>query len=189
MFAANQGAGAAVSAKVVALTEGVLKAMLLTKLKTIVAVLLVLGLIAFGGTLLTHHTEAAQQGQSEKSTGGGEKPEGVGKAAAKDEEKAHEKKDEKHNVKDLRGSWVTVSSTFNGKERKEEKGAKLEFKDDQVIIREAAHKDAIVMSVKSPSPRGDIAFGFLRQQPSTSTALMFTYAIYQLYPRQWRTDH
>jgi uncharacterized protein (TIGR03067 family) len=56
----------------------------------------------------------------------------------------------------------------------------LEFKDEQVIIREPAHKDAIVMSVKSPSPRGDIAFWSIRQQPSTGTALMFTYAIYKI---------
>jgi RNA polymerase sigma factor (sigma-70 family) len=48
-----------VSAKVAALTEGVLKAMLLSKCKTPAVVLLVLGLVAFAAGLLAHHTGAA----------------------------------------------------------------------------------------------------------------------------------
>lgn len=60
--AAGQAAASAISAPVAALTEGVLKAMLLTKLKTAVTVVLVLGMVAFGGGLLT------------QSTGAGEKP-------------------------------------------------------------------------------------------------------------------
>jgi RNA polymerase sigma factor (sigma-70 family) len=50
-----------VSAKVAALTAGVLKAMLLNKLKTGMSVLLVvLGLVAFGGGLYLHRAEAQQ---------------------------------------------------------------------------------------------------------------------------------
>jgi RNA polymerase sigma factor (sigma-70 family) len=52
-----------VSAKVVALTEGVLQTMLLTKLKVTTAVLLVLG-IAFCGIASLTHTATAQQGQA-----------------------------------------------------------------------------------------------------------------------------
>jgi RNA polymerase sigma factor (sigma-70 family) len=49
-----------VSAKVATLTEGVLKAMLISKLKTVVAVVLVLGLIVTGATVLSCRTSAAQ---------------------------------------------------------------------------------------------------------------------------------
>jgi RNA polymerase sigma factor (sigma-70 family) len=47
------------SSQVAALTEGVLKTMLVSKLKTVTGVLLVLGMVAFGGKLLTHETAAA----------------------------------------------------------------------------------------------------------------------------------
>jgi RNA polymerase sigma factor (sigma-70 family) len=49
-----------ISAKVAALTEGVLKAMFLTKLKTMTALLLVLGMVAGGAGLLTQDPAAAQ---------------------------------------------------------------------------------------------------------------------------------
>jgi RNA polymerase sigma factor (sigma-70 family) len=52
LVAAGQAAAGLVSAKAVALTEGVLKAMLLTKLKTGTAVLLVLGLVTLTGSML-----------------------------------------------------------------------------------------------------------------------------------------
>ena len=48
MFAAGQAAAGVVSAKVAALTEGVLKAMLMTKLKIATAVLMVVALGAAG---------------------------------------------------------------------------------------------------------------------------------------------
>jgi RNA polymerase sigma factor (sigma-70 family) len=51
-----------VSAKAVVLTEGVLKAMLLSKLKTVGAMLfVVLGLVTFGGRLLEHQRATGQQ--------------------------------------------------------------------------------------------------------------------------------
>jgi RNA polymerase sigma factor (sigma-70 family) len=50
-----------VPVKVAALTEGVLKAMLLTKLKTVTAVLLVVGMVAFGGGLLQQQSATGQQ--------------------------------------------------------------------------------------------------------------------------------
>jgi hypothetical protein len=51
------------SAKIAALTEGVLKAMMLSKLKVVVAVVLVLGFMATGATVLTFRTAAAQGNQ------------------------------------------------------------------------------------------------------------------------------
>jgi RNA polymerase sigma factor (sigma-70 family) len=52
LFAAGQAALGVTSAKVAALTEGVIKAMLLTKLQMMTAVLLVLGLSAFASVVL-----------------------------------------------------------------------------------------------------------------------------------------
>lgn len=58
------GKTTAVSAKVAALTEGVLKAMLLSKLKTPSVVLfVVLGLVAFGGGLIKQQALTAEQNQ------------------------------------------------------------------------------------------------------------------------------
>ncbi len=60
-FAAGQAAAAGpVSVKVAALIEGVLKAMMMSKLKAVVAVVLVLGFIVTGATVLCCRTAAAQ---------------------------------------------------------------------------------------------------------------------------------
>jgi RNA polymerase sigma factor (sigma-70 family) len=69
--AAGQAVAAgAISLKVAALTEGVMKAMLLAKLKTsLVGFLLMLGVVGFGGWLLTHHPAAAQQVKAEPEHG------------------------------------------------------------------------------------------------------------------------
>jgi len=54
----GQAAAGVISAKVAALTEGVLKAMLVTKLKTATVVLLVLGLVGSGAGIVTHRALA-----------------------------------------------------------------------------------------------------------------------------------
>jgi len=61
-----------ISANAAALMEGVIHAMLLTKLKTAIAVLLVLGLVAFGGGLLSHPAAVGQQVASAEREGEGE---------------------------------------------------------------------------------------------------------------------
>ncbi len=58
-----------ISANAAALMEGVIKAMLLTKLKTVITVLLVLGMVAFGGGWLSHHAAVGQQVQSSERAG------------------------------------------------------------------------------------------------------------------------
>lgn len=57
-------AAGVISPKVAALTDGVLKAMLVSKLKAVVAVGLVLGVLVTGATVLTRRTAVAQNGQS-----------------------------------------------------------------------------------------------------------------------------
>jgi len=66
LLAAGQVATAAISVKVAALTEGVLKTMMLTKLKMVAVVTVLLSMVAVGGGLLTYYTAAAQQGHVEK---------------------------------------------------------------------------------------------------------------------------
>jgi RNA polymerase sigma factor (sigma-70 family) len=64
LLAAGQAAAAgATSVKAAALTEGVLKAMLMSQLKAVIAVVLVLGFLATGATILACRTAAGQQGQ------------------------------------------------------------------------------------------------------------------------------
>jgi RNA polymerase sigma factor (sigma-70 family) len=70
LFAAGQATGV-ISGKVAALTEGVLKAMLLTKLKTVVATLLVVAVIGIGAGLLPcgptagQHSDGKQKAQKD----------------------------------------------------------------------------------------------------------------------------
>ncbi len=59
LLAAGQAAGV-VSAKVAALTEGVVKAMFVTKIKDVLAVVLILGILATGATVLTCRSAAGQ---------------------------------------------------------------------------------------------------------------------------------
>jgi RNA polymerase sigma factor (sigma-70 family) len=61
-------AAAAISFKVAALMEGVLKAMLMTKLKIAAVVVLVTGLIAVGGGMFSYQAAAARQNKAETPT-------------------------------------------------------------------------------------------------------------------------
>jgi predicted DNA-binding protein (UPF0251 family) len=72
LLAAGQAAGV-VSAKVAALTEGVVQAMFTTKIKSVLAVVLVVGLALGGVAGLLHQTQAADQ------------PKGAPSAAEKDQ--------------------------------------------------------------------------------------------------------
>ena len=81
--AGKTAATGVVSAKVAALTEGVLKAMLRNNLKTAMTVLfVVLGMLVFGGGLYMHQAEA-QQGPADKSPAVGDKGEKEGEAPTK----------------------------------------------------------------------------------------------------------
>jgi len=64
--AAMKTVAGTIAPKVAALTQGVLKAMFMTKLKKLTALTLLLALAAFGGGLATHHRAAGQQGDVDK---------------------------------------------------------------------------------------------------------------------------
>jgi RNA polymerase sigma-70 factor (ECF subfamily) len=122
--AAGQAAGAVVtSPTVVALTEGMVKAMRLTKLKAVATVLLGLALLGGSGFLLAHHASAAGQ------------DDGPAPATATKDEKAKSDKDEKaKSDKDLlQGTWVEESrGAGDGEKVAEEDRWKLVFEDDKV---------------------------------------------------------
>jgi RNA polymerase sigma factor (sigma-70 family) len=63
---AGQTLAMVVSAKVAALTEGMVKAMFIAKLKTITSMVSLLGVVAFGGGLLTQPAAVGQQGQASR---------------------------------------------------------------------------------------------------------------------------
>ncbi len=60
LYSTGNAVASVVSAKVAALTEGVMKAMFMTKIKAVVAVVLMLGFIGTGATVLTCRMAAAQ---------------------------------------------------------------------------------------------------------------------------------
>jgi RND family efflux transporter MFP subunit len=66
-FGANQIAAGAASTRVIALAEGVLKAMYLSKLKTIAALVLVLAVLLTGGILSRRALEAAPQQEADQN--------------------------------------------------------------------------------------------------------------------------
>jgi RNA polymerase sigma factor (sigma-70 family) len=80
LVAAGQATAAVVSAPVAALTEGVLKAMFVTQLKTVSAVLLAVGSLAVGASIWLFQPAAAPAGQ-ETGTGPAQKENGGGGGA------------------------------------------------------------------------------------------------------------
>ena len=90
----TSGGSSFVSANVAALMEGVMKGMMLTKLKTVVVRLLVLVLCRFGGGVATQQKATGQQSNALKEmpkNGGAEKPPSRTPDSSKslDEEKLH----------------------------------------------------------------------------------------------------
>jgi RNA polymerase sigma factor (sigma-70 family) len=84
LFAAGQAAAAgAISVKVAALTEGVLKTMLLTKLKVVMVLFVVASLSGTAG--LIYQTQAAEQSKAQMATGKGDKEKPTAEKAEKAE--------------------------------------------------------------------------------------------------------
>jgi RNA polymerase sigma factor (sigma-70 family) len=113
-----------ISVKVAALTQGVLKAMLMTKLKSLTAVVLAIALISGGAGLITYRSMAAEQKAGKEEA----KP----KAAAEKEEKPKTDKEA------LQGVWITKSGERNGEKFNDTQTMaweKLVFADDKVTLK------------------------------------------------------
>jgi uncharacterized protein (TIGR03067 family) len=117
--AAGQAATAGlVSAKVAALTEGVVRAMWTTKLK-VLAVLLGVALLGGGGALLTARTWGQEPGQGKNA----DKP----RSAGKDDAKAKPAGDAKKEKERLQGTWTVVTIA-------KEENSEHDAEDSQMVI-------------------------------------------------------
>jgi RNA polymerase sigma factor (sigma-70 family) len=161
---------AMVPTKVAILTEGVLKAMLLTKLKAAIAVVLVLGFMATGATVLTCRTATAQSDGPPVGSGSPIVTEGKAKDA-------------------LQGTWTYTGRGWQGnvtekllRKYPEEKMGRLTFSDGECAWElETSHvsrlhytletRDGsrwIVFQLRNPDPR---------MPPIPKSALMQKYVI------------
>jgi RNA polymerase sigma factor (sigma-70 family) len=127
MSAAGKAVAGVVSAKVAALADGVMKAMLLTKLKTIAALVLILCVLGTGASMLTHHTLAAGQQEANK------KPAPTPESNVPDAPAAKPKEDNEL----LQGTWHIVEVEVGGKHQAKEtsKDQILVFTGDKLAIK------------------------------------------------------
>lgn len=107
LFAAGQATAGAIPATVAALTEGVLKAMLVTKLKIVAIVVLLAALVCSGAGLFFNRLAAATQAEPRRQA-----PEQGKTEPAKN---SAERKD-LEDLKRLEGAWDIVAAEFNGEE-------------------------------------------------------------------------
>jgi RNA polymerase sigma factor (sigma-70 family) len=122
VVAGQATAAVLISTKVAALKEGMLKAMLLMKLKTAGTVLLLVTLLGSGGILLTHRTLGADP----------QAPPSDGPLAAAPQDKEKKDKKEKSDKELLQGTWVEESRGADGKKVAESDRWKLVFDEDKV---------------------------------------------------------
>jgi RNA polymerase sigma factor (sigma-70 family) len=128
LVAAGQAVTAgAVSANVAALTEGVMKAMLLSKLQTVTAVLLLVSVVAFGGVLVCQQTATAQPNGIAPVVGSRENRE------ASDKLKSIDTKDNatKKELERLEGTWDKDSLEYKGKPQQVVGPSQYVFKGDK----------------------------------------------------------
>jgi uncharacterized protein (TIGR03067 family) len=132
LFAAGQAAATgAISAKAAALTEGVLKAMLLTKLKPATAGLLLVVAALCSATGLIYRTQAAEQRGSPPLTAKDNKP-----STAKRDGRPEPDKER------LQGTWKIVSLVDDGEKHESEVGDKWTFKGTTVKEHSPAKKNS-----------------------------------------------
>jgi RNA polymerase sigma factor (sigma-70 family) len=106
LFAGTQAAATGViSAEVVALTEGVMKTMLLSKLKIAITLLLVVAAVAVGAGTLLYHGQAAEPKDTPKA-----------RAVSKPKGEDPTRKEREQ----LQGTWIAVSAEKQGKRIPEE---------------------------------------------------------------------
>ncbi len=126
LVAASQGAVAGVvSAKVAALTEGMMRTMLLTKLKIMTVIVLALTALGVGAGFVTYQALVP-------AVAGADQP---GQASKPDKDK-QPNKPAKTDKDKLQGTWIVVSAQFGGKPAPDEfvKSFKLVFVGDKVTV-------------------------------------------------------
>jgi RNA polymerase sigma factor (sigma-70 family) len=150
LFAAGHGAATGmISVKVAALTEGVLKTMLIAKVKTVVGMLLAVAVIAFGAGLLCYGTAAGQQGDAKKNSATAPPiQDGNPKSA-------HAKGKPTNDKERLQGEWQAVEVESRGEKAPAELSKKFRilFKGEGIVLttpQEASKGAFKIDSRKSP---------------------------------------
>jgi RNA polymerase sigma factor (sigma-70 family) len=139
LLAAGQAAATAlISAKVAALTEGVLKAMLMSNLKVVMMVLViaVIAVVGIGGHWLAHSPAAETRRESPTAK------------AEHQEADAPKRQRDKQEVKKLRGIWEVVAYVDGGEKKSESDGGVFVFKDN--TIRSNFYGDFTLDTSKKP---------------------------------------
>jgi RNA polymerase sigma factor (sigma-70 family) len=148
MLAAGQDAAKVLSAKVVALSERVVKAMLIAKLKTLTTMLLAMMVLGGVGVLCRYPTIKAQQAQAP--------------APAVLAAKAEEPKSDKELIQ---GTWIPVSGEQNGEKLAKEKleGGKMVLTEGkltlQVLENGAAREGTYTIDPDKKPKEIDMTFG------------------------------
>ena len=138
LFAAGQAAaGVVVSAKVAALTEGVLKTMLMTKLKIATAGLMVLAVLGAVGVRLDDLIQQAKASSPVKGAGEGKAAiRGVGTAGNADSRAGVDPQQE---MKKLEGTWAITDAAEEGiratAEQKEKGLGRVVIKGDRMTVK------------------------------------------------------
>jgi RNA polymerase sigma factor (sigma-70 family) len=119
--AAGQEVANVMSTKVVALTERVVQAMLIAKLKTLATVLLGMAVLGGGGVLCSYRTLKAAPEQAPAAT--------VAVRTVADEKPKSDKEL-------IQGTWIPVSGEQNGEKLPKEKfeGGKMVFTEDKITL-------------------------------------------------------
>ncbi len=130
--AGHAAAASAISPKVAALTEGVVKAMLLTKLKARLAVLCVLNFLGGAGILLHPTLTAGQHGTVTSRTAAAAQKERKPRPVAKPDQEL------------IQGTWIVVSAEDGGKLANPGKG-KLVVTKDKIAVYKDRDLDQIEM--------------------------------------------
>jgi uncharacterized protein (TIGR03067 family) len=146
--AAGQEVASVMSAKVVLLTERVVKAMLIARLKTLTTVLLVLAVLGGTGVFCGYPRLQAEQERAQAAPASG--------VAAADEKPKSDKEL-------IQGTWIPVSGEENGKKIPKEKLTdKLIFTEDKVTMQRAggeSRKGTYTIDPEKKPKELDLTFG------------------------------
>jgi RNA polymerase sigma factor (sigma-70 family) len=183
LVAAGQAAATgAVSVKVVALTEGMLKAMLLSKLKITTAVLLVLATLLGGAGLIYRTQAAAREGAKDQQPAAGpaEEPK-----ADKNQRPGAANKNEKPltDRARLQGTWKILSTVKNGEKAADEgtwtiKGRHITFQSHPKKGKSETYNFSFTRLDEKTTPRSIDFVGRLTNFAPTNT--LITMGIYSI---------
>jgi RNA polymerase sigma factor (sigma-70 family) len=173
------------SVRVIALAEGVLQSMLTTKLKSLVAILLTLGLVTFGGWILAQNTPARADAEDGSPAARAEDSPPAVHAQAPALPAQQPPRKEPSDLEKLQGIWHIVRWTYNRKEISFDKSSvpKFVFRENAFLDHFRGHeelKGTITLTTDATPRRID----WLRAGTSGSAKGLRIFGIYKLEGKQ-----